>query len=387
LRSSLSRRSAVRIVVGALAIVSCAIVALPPSGAGMAQPTACRQQGDIHVCQTEGHGSVVNNDVAQARDEALIDARRRALEQVAGVRVDAETITRNHMLFDQIVRTQARGLIQAERVLEEGQTNDGRFRVKIEAWVRGAEAQDRLEALVSELSFIVILPEQNLGRPEAQPLVENEVVSQLVVAGFRVLDHAQVQRVTRRDQITALQRGDEQAARDIGLRFLANLIVIGQATSQPSQKNQGIVSAHARVTARVLEAETGRVVANVSLDEVRGFGTSAEVAGRRALGAAGKPAAEQLVQALDGYFKRKERRIEVRLRGLPSLDEYRWAKAFLEKQRWVSAVAEAGYASDQSVIVITYPEKTLYLASRIGREPRYRLLEFDRNRILVEFKR
>ena len=201
-----------------------------------------------------------------------------------------------------------------------------------------------------------------------------------------MLDHAHVQRVTRRDQVAALQRGDQQAARDLGLKFLSNLIVIGQATTQPSQNNEGIASAYARVTARVLEAETGRVVANVSLDEVRGFGTSAEVAGRRALAAAGKPTAEQLVQALDGYFKRKERRIEVRLRGLPSLDEYRRVKAFLEKQRWVSGVAEGGYAPDQALIHITYPEKTLYLASRIGREARYRLVEFDRSRILVDFR-
>ena len=351
----------------------------------VAQP-ACRPQSDVYVCQAEGFGTILNNDTAQARDEALIDARRRALEQVAGVTVDAETITRNQVLFDQMVRIQTRGLITAERVLEEGATGDGRFRARIEAWVKAGEAQERLEALVSELSFIVLLPEQNLGQPQAQPGVENEVVSQLVAAGFRVLDHAQVQRVTRRDQVAALQRGDQQAARDLGLKFLSNLIVIGQATTQPSQNNEGIASAYARVTARVLEAETGRVVANVSLDEVRGFGTSVEVAGRRALAAAGKPTAEQLVQALDGYFKRKERRIEVRLRGLPSLDEYRRVKAFLEKQRWVSGVAEGGYAPDQSLIHITYPEKTLYLASRIGREARYRLVEFDRSRILVDFR-
>lgn len=351
-----------------------------------AQPSACRPQSDVHVCQVEGFGTILNNDTAQARDEALIDARRRALEQVAGVTVDAETITRNQMLFDQIVRTQARGLITAERVLEEGATADGRFRARIEAWVKAGEAQDRLDALVSELSFVVLLPEQNLGQAQAQPVVENELVSQLVAAGFRVLDPAQVQRVAKRDQLAALHRGDEQAARDIGLRFLSNLIVIGGASTQSSQNNQGIVSAHARVTARVLEAETGRVVANVSLDEVRGFGTSPEIAGRRALAAAGKPAAEKLVAALDGYFKRKERRIEVRLRGLPSLDEYRRMKVFLEKQRWVTAVAEAGYTPDQSVIHLAYPEKTLYLASRLGREARYRVVEFDRSRILVDFR-
>jgi hypothetical protein len=216
--------------------------------------------------------------------------------------------------------------------------------------------------------------------------VENELVSKLVEAGYRVLDFATVQKLVKRDQLAALLRGDEQAAREIGLRFLSNLIVVGQATTRFSQNNQGIVSAYARVTARAIESETGRIVANVSVDQVRGFGASPEAAGERALVNAAKPSAERLLQALDGFFKKKERRIEVRVRNLPSLDEYRRAKAFLEKQRWVSEVAEGGFASEVSLLTLTYPEKTLYLASRLGREPRYRLLEFDRSRIFMEYK-
>ena len=71
---------------------------------------------------------------------------------------------------------------------------------------------------------------------------------------------------------------------------------------------------------------------------------------------------------------------------LPTVDDYRRTKAFLEKQRWVSGVEEKGFSPEQSVLVVTYPEKTLYLASRLGREPRYKLLEFDRARILMEYR-
>ncbi|MBI4635424.1 MAG: hypothetical protein HY727_03650 [Candidatus Rokubacteria bacterium] len=367
-------------------LVAMALLLGQPVSPGQAEEPGCRPQGEVQVCQAVGFGTILSQDTAQARDEALIDARRRALEQVAGVQVDAETITRNQVLFDQLVRTQTRGLIQADRVLDEGPTGDGRYRARIEAWVKPGEVQDRLESLLSDLSLVVLLPEQNLGRPQPQPVVENEVVSRLMETGYRVLDHAHVRRVVQRDQEAALLRGDERATREIGLRFLANLIVIGEATTRFSQNNLGIISAHARVTGRVIEAETGRVIANVSLREVRGFAQDQVAAGERALANAARPAAEQLLQTLDAYFKRKERRVEVSLRGLPSLDEYRRARAFLEKQRWVSGVAEGGYSPEASLIVLTYPEKTLYLAARMGREPRYRLLEFDRSRILVEYR-
>ncbi len=362
-----------------------ALLVLTAALAG-AQAPGCRQQGEVHVCEAEGFGTIINNDVAQARDEARIDVGRKALEQVAGIQVDAETITRNQVLFDQLVRTQSRGLVETLDVLEEGKLADGRYRVRGSVRVKATEVQERIESLVSELSLVVLIPEQNLGTPSGQPIVENEIVSRLVEAGYRVLDFATVQKLTKRDQMAALLRGDEQVAREIGLKFLSNLIVIGQATSRFSQNNQGILSAHARVTARAIESETGRVVANVSLDQIRGFGGSPEAAGERALVNAAKPSAERLLQALDAFFKRKERRIDVRVRNLPSLDEYRRAKALLQKQRWVSDVAEGGFASEISVITLTYPEKTLYLASRLGQDPRYRLLEFDRSRILMEYK-
>lgn len=368
-----------------LAPVSGILLAAALGTAG-AQSTSCRQQGDLHVCEAEGFGTVFGGDLAQARDEALIDASRRALEQVAGVQVDAETITRNQALFDQLIRTQSRGIIQSVDVLEDGKLPDGRYRVRVTARVKAGEVKDKLESLVSELALVVLIPEQNLGQPTAQPIVENEVVSRLEEAGYRVLDHATLQKLAKRDQVAALLRGDEQAAREIGLKFLSNLIVIGQATTRFSQRNNGIISAYARVTARAIESETGRIIANVSLEQVRGFGRSAETAGETALGNAKKAAAEQLVQKLDAYFKKKERRIEVRVKSLPSVDEYRRAKAFLEKQRWVSGVEEAGYAPEVSLITLVYPEKTLYLASRLGREPRYKLLEFDRARILMEYR-
>ena len=353
-----------------------------------AQTTVCQPRGEIHACVAEGFAPIVNNDLAQARDEAIADAQRKALEQVSGVWIDAETITKNRMLFDELVRTKTRGVVQNTNVLEAGRTQDGEFRVKLEAWVKAADVQERLPDLVSELSLVVLVPEQNGGQVQAQPVVENEIVTKLAEANYRVLDPAQLQRIAQRDQLAARLRGDERTVRELGLRFLANLIIVGEATAQPSQNTQGIVSAHARVTARVLEAETGRIIpgGNVSLAQVRGFAQNPGTAGERALGNAAGPTAERILQALDAYFKRKERRVEVRIKGLPSLDEYRAAKAFFEKLRWVSGAAEGGYSRDESLIVLTYPEKILYLAARIREEKRYRLLEFDRNRILVEYR-
>lgn len=348
---------------------------------------ACQQKGDTYVCTTEGFGTILNNDEPQARDEARTDARRRAVEQVAGVQLDAETITRNQVLFDQLVRSQTRGVVQNDLVLEEGRVDAGRYRMKIEAWVKPADLQAQIAANASEVSMIVELPEQNLGQDHPQRFVQLAVIEKLTEEqGFRVMDPQQLKRVAARDQLTAIARGDAQAAREIQRKFLANLFVVGEIGTRFSQNNSGIVSAYAQVTAKLIEAETGRIVKVVTLPQVRGFARDDAGAGERALMEAAKTTSERILEAVKDYLKIKERDVDVRFRGLPTLDEYRRAKAFLEKVRFVNGVTDRGYAPADSSIVVKYPEKTIFLAARLRQEKNYTVVEVDRNRVVVDYK-
>ncbi|MBI3636100.1 MAG: hypothetical protein HY216_07775 [Candidatus Rokubacteria bacterium] len=362
-----------------------AITGVTLLGGATAQDT-CRLEGDTHVCRTEGFGTIINNDRDQARDEARTDARRRAVEQVAGVQLDAETITRNQVLFDQLVRSQARGVVDRDRVVDEGMAGEGRYRVKIEAWVKQSDLQAQIAANASEVSMIVELPEKNLDQDHPQRFVQNAVIAKLSEAEFRVMDPEQLKRVTARDRLAAIARGDTQALREGQRKFLANLFVVGDVGTRFSQNNSGVVSAYAQVTAKLIEAETGRILKVVTLPQVRGFARDEVGAGERALMEASNTTADQLVEAVKSYLKIKERDVDVRFRGLPTLDEYRRAKAFLEKVRFVNGVTDRGYAPADSSLVVKYPEKTIFLAARLRQEKNYNVVEVDRNRVLVDYK-
>ncbi len=354
---------------------------------GAAAQDACKKQGDTYVCQAEGFGTVINNDKDQARDEARTDARRRALEQVVGVQLDAETITRNQVLVDQFVRSQTSGVVTSDRILEDGLIEAGRYRVKIEAWVKETDLRAQMAQNISDVSMIVDLPERNIGQERSQRWVQDAIIAKLAEIEARVMDPAQVAQVAVRNQLAAVAQGNSQAARDIGLKFLANLFIVGEATTRFSQNNSGIVSAYAQVTAKLIEAETGRIVKVVSLPQERGFARDDVGAGERALMSAAPKVATEMLDAVKQYLKIKERDVDIRFRGLPSLDEYRRAKVFLEKVRFVSGATERGFDPGESVIVVKLQEKTIFLASRLRQEPRYTIRQVDRNNIVVEFKR
>ncbi len=335
----------------------------------------------------EGYGTIIGADTAQARDEAIVDARIRALEQVAGVFVDAKTLVENEMLLDSMVRDRTQGLVTSYKVLKEGPTGDGHYRVVIEARVAPEEVKQKLQGLSSDFSMVVMIQETNLGKPHGPPIVENAVITKLVEAGYRVADPDQVLKVRERDRMKALLENDLDAIKAIAGRFLASLLVMGRALSEPSQVTQGILSARARVSIRVVEADTGRILVNREIGEMRGFDLAQDGAGEKALRAAGDGTTEYLLEQLDQHFKRRERTVELRVRGLASVEDLRRFKSLLESFRWVSDVRERVYDPQESLVSLRYPEKMIYLVSRIGREPGYRVVQFDRSRIVIEARR
>ena len=360
-----------------------ALVALLAVCLAIPAPRGANAQQE-EVIRAEGCGTILAGDIPQAKDEALIAARVKAIEQVSAVLVDSEALLQNTLLFDAVVRTHATGYIKSDRILSEGPKPDGTYCTHIEAWVIPGELRERLQSLVSELAIVVTLPELNMGRPNPSASVEGEIVQRLVDAGYRVFDPQHAETLRTRESAEAARRGDPEEARRIGLRFLANILITGEVTSEFSQNTGGIISAHARGTVRAIETETGRIIATFSQQGVRGFALSDDQAGRKALAEYGKGAAASLLGKLDEHFKRKDRLVEIRVRGLPDEDALARFKNYLQALRWVQDVQQRSFSPGESVVTVIYPEKTVYLASRIGREPGYRLVAFDRSRITIE---
>ena len=62
-----------------------------------------------------GQATIIRDDVAAAREEAIADAKRNALEQVNGTFIRSETAVDNSMLTDDVVRAVVNGLSSALR--------------------------------------------------------------------------------------------------------------------------------------------------------------------------------------------------------------------------------------------------------------------------------
>jgi len=347
-------------------------------------------QLNAEFIEAEGIGTILEGDIAQARDEAIIDARVRALEKAVGVLVDAETLVQNELLLSATVRNTSSGMITDYDVIEETSEGD-LYRVRIQATVEETDLADRIRTdLTRNLTLVVQIEEEMDGEPIYDSLIESDLVEALINEGFDVRDREQIEALRSRDSELARIHGDIEEAQIIGLRFLSNLVVKGTAqTSVHENKTEyapdiSIPSAHARVTCRMVEVETGKIIGQKQIRRVKEFGQDSYDASEKAM----EKASPKIVQIVVSWMKSeylvdKMKTVTVEARNFPDMATYRRLSNLLEKMRWVESVETGAFNQGDGSISLRYPEKLVYLATRIDRDKKFKLLTMDNRSIVV----
>lgn len=272
----------------------------------------------------EGVGAIIAGDAARARDEALRDARRRAVELAVGAFIKTETLMQNMEVVQDTVLSQAEGYVTEEQILSEWREDD-LYRVRIEAAVDTLSLENDLALLIHRAGnpqVLIVISETNVGQLSPLSLLESQMRRVLVDKGFHVVDAEQSERNRLRQMAKALlTASDFSSAASIALRHQADILILGTAFTQIKTKTQlkGGLSAYsveACADVRAVNAQTAQVVASMG---TRGhaYASSAAVAGSRAL----TQMAPELVESLIPKILKSEpaaRTIHVTVTGVNS---------------------------------------------------------------------
>ena len=109
-----------------------------------------------HV-RTTGTAAILGGDQALALQQARRRALRQAEEEGVGVLGGAASVVVDNTLVDDIIRTEAGGLVRDFSVVEHGEGPDKVYRVTVDAVV----ALDTLSATLEEMGLAALL----VGRP------------------------------------------------------------------------------------------------------------------------------------------------------------------------------------------------------------------------------
>lgn len=223
------------------------------------------QGGDI---TQEGSGIGAN------KQEALMAAKRDAIEKGIGMILLSQTEIENFMVKRDQIITKTMGAVKSYEVLKEGTAADGSYEITIKAVLSRQAMRDDLAAfhiLIESMGkprVMVIISENNVGNEEpANNATETALISMLRDPyEFDIVDPSVTADIRRSQQKMAALAGDAQAAAAIGAQYGAEVVITGtaisrKATDAVNANLGGMVSVQADITLKAVNCTNARIFA------------------------------------------------------------------------------------------------------------------------------
>jgi len=261
----------------------------------------------------EGVGVIIDDNTATARDQAIQDALRLVVEQAAGTMVSSETLVQNYEVLRDQIYSQSQGYIRRYEVTDES-IQGNLYKVTIQAAVAAGNLQNDIQALGLLMGrknmprVMIMVAEQNIGMHYYSywwgvkagtadlSVTENVLMEKLNQKGFHVVDHAMASKNLKIKAPYKIESLSNDAVRDIGEVYDAEVVIYGKALSKLAGAVLGssMKSAQADVSLRVVNTDTGRVIAS-STHHAAAVHPNEVTAGTEALKVATEAIADQLL--------------------------------------------------------------------------------------------
>ncbi len=257
---------------GFLWLISMVVFSL--NGCGTVQ----KKNGNIHGSNLPpgwtmamGVGSIRNGLIGKAKDDALQDAKRNAVQQVLGSYLSSRTDIKDGEFLGSEISSKAEGFIETYEIVKAGAVSAIEYQVSIKAKVNRAKIEKTIEDVLASMGkpvMIAIINEKLDGQKNIsrQTIAGTEIESQLIDKGFSFVDKSTVERILQqeRNTIASALQGNLQSAASLGWNAKAEIILIGEAVVKNAGMIEGVemFSMQADVSVRAVDVNTGQVLAS-----------------------------------------------------------------------------------------------------------------------------
>lgn len=345
-----------------------------------------------------GTATIIPDNAAGARDAAIGDALRKAVEQAVGTLVSSETMVENYQVLSDNVYTRTQGYVRSYTVIKEAQAQ-GLYQVTVRAIVGVGPLEDDLDAMgllqrkVHRPRVLFMIAEKNIGHRyyvfwwwgKSEYMGETVDVSAAETSlkelfakkGFNVVDIMATRSGSATGSITApfevqdalkVEDLTQNNVRQIGREINAEVVIIGKALATVGPKTPGstIGSYIADITVQAVSVDDG-----VILGASKGHGISRNVSevtgGTEALSRAATEAGERLIEQITAKWTGPS---YVTMR-ITNITDYRkitdLTKSIKSRIRGVSAIYQKKFVTGEAVFEIESKSGAQAIADAVQR--------------------
>jgi hypothetical protein len=226
----------------------------------------------------EGRSTLAGLDIEKARDRAIEDALRKAVEQGVGVHISSQSLIKNYKMIDDKILAKSSGYVQQYKITDEKQQH-GFYIVTISTVVKMGDLKQDPIAIKTLINFynpgMLVLIYENYAAPlspvnikKFSPRQQSQVEASLAAAfknkGFYVLDSnaKKVKSRWRKGKSLNVLQNYASAARDLGKALNVEFVFIGEVDYRKNGQISGthFTSVTAVLTIKALRADTGEIV-------------------------------------------------------------------------------------------------------------------------------
>lgn len=311
----------------------------------------------------EGVAAIQGNARDIARDAALEDAQKRAVEQAIGILIDSQTQVENYQLISDKILAQTKGYIKRYNVTSET-VDSGLLRVRINAEVALGQLSDDLSGIgillgrMNKPRTMVMIAEQNIGQEMYAwwlgahgeqtdiSVVETTFMDKFTEKGFEFIDH---QIASKEIKVTAAYRVQDLSvaqAKTLAAEADAEVVIIGKAVAKRyGDIGGGMKSVQADLTARAVRIDTGQVIATATT-HAAAVHISEIAAGTEALKKAANQAAEEMIGKILTIYARETggtRSVNITINGLNKTQFAKFKDVLLNQVRGIKDLHERSF--------------------------------------------
>ena len=318
-------------------------------------------------------------DPGKARDEAINDAMRKAVEQGVGTFVSSESLVDKMTLVEDRIYSESRGFIESYKIIKE-KKDDGVYEITISALVKMADLARGLEAIGLIIGkkenprVMVIVHSREVSGPllpvasEGNRSAENQLEKLLLEKGFRLVDAAQTKR--KKDMEVLLLSSDPslaaKMAKDFGAEILIEADVRRAFADQRQVMGRPIRFFTNEIRLKALETDTAKILFS-------GYETrpaSGEEALQPLESATNKLAKEMVAGILNQWRKDVYQAAALTLNvSKVSFSQLNSLSAALKELRGVSKVQTRSFQGGIAALEVAFQGTATDLAGKLGEIP------------------
>lgn len=317
------------------------------------------------VVDVEGYAAIVGGRKDAAREGALNNAFRRAIEQVVGVMVSSKTVVQDSALLNDKILSKSSGFIKTYKITSESFEADA-CRVGVRATVstvrleKGLDDVGLLSRKLGKPRIAVIMTEQNIGNDGplgsladsavSAGIAESVIHEVLAKKGFNLVDRETLVAIARHEGTLSATGGavPTEVALQVAAGGGAEVVIIGQAVARAGAaaiSGTNMRTSQATVSARVVDADTGQLVTSCSAN-ANAAHVNPIAGGAEAIKRAARELADSLNRRIVAKWSRKvagTRTARVVIRGVEFRDITRLRNLMLERLNHLEKTEERSY--------------------------------------------